>query len=173
MFIGGLSYDTKVQGLINFLAENNVHPEDTRIVSRNEQSKGFGFADFSSEEESAKCIESMNGQELDGRTLRCNIEPPGGLRQKRKQRENNFDNEETPSKLLMIKNLSWNTDNDSLRSMFPDAFDARVGRFRDSGKSRGFAFVEFDDIECATKAREAYNGKDIDGREVNIVFATF
>merc|ERR1719369_514489 len=72
----------------------------------------------------------------------------------------------------MIKNLSWNTDNDSLGNVFSDASDARVCMDRETGNSRGFAFVEYNDVESATKARESYQGKDIDGRNVNIVFAT-
>merc|ERR1719430_2188186 len=72
----------------------------------------------------------------------------------------------------MIKNLSWNTDNDSLYNVFTDASDARVCMDRETGNSRGFAFVEYNDVDAAKKARESYQGKDIDGRNVNIVFAT-
>merc|ERR1719369_2689077 len=72
----------------------------------------------------------------------------------------------------MIKNLAWNTDNDSLGNVFSDGSDARVCMDRETGNSRGFAFVEYNDVESATKARESYQGKDIDGRNVNIVFAT-
>merc|ERR1712013_495504 len=75
-------------------------------------------------------------------------------------------------KLLMIKNLSWNTDNDSLYSVFSDASDARVCMDRETGNSRGFAFVEYNDVDAAKKARESNQGADIDGRNVNIVFAT-
>ena len=72
----------------------------------------------------------------------------------------------------MLKNLSWNTDDKSLEAIFPDAIDHHVCRYNDTGRSRGFAFVEFDDIECATKNREANLGKEIDLRAVDIVFAT-
>merc|ERR1712013_441135 len=69
-------------------------------------------------------------------------------------------------------NLSWNTDNDSLYSVFSDASDARVCMDRETGNSRGFAFVEYNDVDAAKKARESNQGADIDGRNVNIVFAT-
>ena len=39
---------------------------------------------------------------------------------------------------------------------------------RDTGRSRGFAFVEMANEEEATKAIEALNGKDVDGRALNV-----
>jgi len=174
VYIGGLSYSTEEEGLKTFLSDNGVNPVDVRIVSRDGQSKGFGYADFDSKEEFDKCI-ALNGMELDQRTLRCNEadkKPAAGGQRSGGggASRSNFDNE-TPSKLLMVKNLSWSTDDDSLYSVFPDACVARVCRFSDTGKSRGFAFVEFNDVDAATKAREDRNGREIDGREVNIVFA--
>jgi len=190
VYIGGLSYSTEVEKLESFLADNSVNPSSVRIISRDGESKGFGYADFDNREDSEKCIANINGLELDGRTIRCNeadAKPSGGggrggFRGGRGgrgrgrggggfggQREQ-FDNE-TPTKLLMVRNLSWGTDNDALYGLFPDSNDARVCRFSDTGKSRGFAFVEFNDVETATKAREDHNGKEVDGRELQIIFA--
>jgi len=188
-YIGGLSYSTDKPGLENFLSENGVKAVNVRIVSRDGESKGFGYADFETKEEYEKCI-ALHGLELDGRTLRINeADKPNASRGGRGGRGGfgsggrgrgrgggggsfggNFDNE-TPTKLLMVKNLSWNTDNEGLQNVFPEATDARVCRFSDTGKSRGFAFVEFTDVDAATSAREKNQGSEIDGREVNIVFA--
>jgi len=204
IFIGGLSYSTETEGLKNFLNENDVNPVDVRIISRDGESRGFGYADFDSKEESEKCI-ALTGAELDGRSIRCNeadAKPTtpgrggrggggrggrggggfgsGGFGSGGRGRGRgggggggggNFDNE-TPTKLLMVKNLSWDTDNDSLFNVFGDASDARVCKDRETGNSRGFAFVEYNDVDAAKKARESNQGKDIDGRQVNIVFAT-
>lgn len=188
VFIGGLAYKTSEEGLRSFLKEKNVEPLSVEIIMKDDQSRGFGYADFDSQEEMDKCME-LTGEELDGRTLRCNPRESrgrggrggrgGGFRGDRGGRGGdgrggsggNFDNE-TPTKLLMIKNLSFSTDNDSLASYFPDSNDARVVRDRYTGDSRGFGFVEFDDVETATKAREDLSGTEIDGRTVNIVFAT-
>jgi nucleolin len=43
---------------------------------------------------------------------------------------------------------------------------------RTTQKSRGFGYVEFANVEDATKAVEAMNGKEIDGREINVNFAS-
>lgn len=195
VYIGGLSYNTEEDGLRNFLKENEVEPLSVRIIMKDGRSRGFGYADFDSKEEMDKCIE-LNGQELDGRMLRCNPDDSkprgdrgdrggrggrgggfgyggrgGGRGRGGGGRGGNFDND-TPTKLLMVKNLSFQTDNDTLASYFPDSNDARVVRDRNSGDSRGFGFVEFDDVDMATKARENLSGTEIDGRTVNIVYAT-
>ena len=191
VFIGGLSFSTEESSLKSFLTSNGLKPSSVRIISRDGQSKGFGYADFDSKEEAKKCIE-LTGSELDGRSIRCDnadSKPttPGsgrggsarGGRGSDRGRGGfgsggrgggNFDND-TPTKLLMIKNLSFHTDNDSLASAFSEANDARVVKDRETGKSRGFAFVEYNDVESATKAKNAMNQKDLDGRNINIVFA--
>jgi len=200
VFIGGLPYSTEAESLKEFLKTNVVEPVGVRIIyDRDGKSRGFGYADFDSKEESEKCIE-LSGQELDGRTLRCNpadAKPStqggrsgqggrggeragrgtggdrgvrGGAVRGEGRGGGNFDNE-TPTKCLMIKNLNFDTDNDGLERCFADAKEAHVVWDRHSGKSRGFGFVEFDDIETATNVREELNGTEIDGRAVNIVFA--
>jgi len=196
IFIGGLAYKTEIETLEQFLKEQDVHPTKVRIIERDGQSRGFGYADFDSKEESEKCI-ALTGMELDGRSLICNeADAPGqgrggrgrggrggggGRRGGRDGGYNsgggggggggNFDNT-TPTKLIMVKNLAWATKADGLYAVFPDATDARVVMDRMTEKSRGFAFVEFSDIESAQAAREKYHEQEIDGRQVNIVFAT-
>jgi len=195
IFIGGLTFNTDTEMLTNFLHENEVNPVDggVRIIlTREGESRGFAYADFDSKEESEKCVE-LSGKELDGRTIRCEDDGgrgSGGRGGNRGGRGAGFggrgrgrgrggggnfgasqNDDIGPTKLLMLKNLSWGTDNAKLGTLFPESHDARVCTFRDTGKSRGFAFVEFDDVEKAIAARDQYNQQDIDGREVDIVFA--
>ncbi len=42
---------------------------------------------------------------------------------------------------------------------------------RETGRSKGFGFVEFDTIEGATAAKEAMDGAELDGREIKVDFA--
>lgn len=75
---------------------------------------------------------------------------------------------------MFVWNLSWNISWQDLKDAFGEFGEvsfARVVTDRDSGKSRGFGFVEFASVEDAVKAKEAMEGKELDGREIRIDFA--
>ncbi|TDL14314.1 RNA-binding domain-containing protein [Rickenella mellea] len=74
------------------------------------------------------------------------------------------------TKSIFVGRLSWNVDNDWLAQEFAECGEvvsARVQMDRNTGKSRGFGYVEFATAEAVEKA-VALNGKEIDGRAVNI-----
>lgn len=75
---------------------------------------------------------------------------------------------------IYVGNLSFSTDSDALRSIFAEygeVTSAQVVVDRDTGRSRGFGFVEMASAEDAEKAIEATNGKSIDGRQLNVNIA--
>ena len=68
-------------------------------------------------------------------------------------------------------NLDFGATEESIRSMFePYGAVERVSLItdRDTGRSRGFAFVEMPDASEAERAIAALNGKTIDGRALNV-----
>lgn len=72
---------------------------------------------------------------------------------------------------LFVGNLSWDTNDDTLRDFFApvgNVVSAQVIKDRNTGRSRGFGFVEFDSADAAKKAMEELNGKTLDGRDVNV-----
>lgn len=72
---------------------------------------------------------------------------------------------------LFVGNLSWNTDDQSLREAFEsfgEIASARVITDRETGRSRGFGFVEFVDSSAGEEAQQNMDGKEIDGREVKV-----
>ncbi len=75
------------------------------------------------------------------------------------------------SKKLFVGSLSWNTDDSGLMQAFApfgEISEAKVITDRDSGRSRGFGFVTFDDDEAADKAIAAMNDTDLDGRTIRV-----
>jgi len=75
------------------------------------------------------------------------------------------------SKKLFVGSLSWDTNDEGLRSAFGthgEISEAIVISDRDSGRSRGFGFVTFDDDESADKAVAALNGTELDGRTIKV-----
>jgi RNA recognition motif-containing protein len=74
-------------------------------------------------------------------------------------------------KNLFVGNMSFSTTESDLRSLFePFGEIARVSVVtdRDTGRARGFAFVEMNNDEEAAKAIAGLNGKEVDGRALNV-----
>jgi RNA recognition motif-containing protein len=72
---------------------------------------------------------------------------------------------------LYVGNLSFNTTSDDLRDYFSQAGEvksASVVEDRDTGRSRGFGFVEMATQEGATAAIEQFNGRDFGGRNLTV-----
>ena len=72
---------------------------------------------------------------------------------------------------LYVGNLSFRTTGDELREAFSAAGtveSATVIEDRDSGRSRGFGFVEMATPEEAAAAIEQFNGKDFGGRNLTV-----
>ncbi|MEI6650856.1 MAG: RNA-binding protein [Candidatus Moraniibacteriota bacterium] len=72
------------------------------------------------------------------------------------------------AKKLYIGNLSYNTNDESLRSAFSQAgtvVSVAVIMDKMTGRSRGFGFVEMEDAD-SDKAIDMWNGKELDGREL-------
>ena len=75
---------------------------------------------------------------------------------------------------IFVGNLTFNTSSGDLESLFGDhgsVQKAQVITDRDTGKSRGFGFVEMSSDDEANAAIEALNGKDVDGRQLTVNMA--
>jgi cold-inducible RNA-binding protein len=72
---------------------------------------------------------------------------------------------------LYVGNLSFKTTGDDLREYFSQAGEvesASIIEDRETGRSRGFGFVEMATAEGAAAAIEQFNGKDLNGRNLTV-----
>jgi RNA recognition motif-containing protein len=72
---------------------------------------------------------------------------------------------------LYVGNLNFRTTSDELREIFSQAGEvenASVVEDRDTGRSRGFGFVEMATAEGAAAAIEQFNGKELGGRALTV-----
>ena len=75
---------------------------------------------------------------------------------------------------LYVGNLPWSAKDDTLQQHFAAAgtvLSATVISDRETGRSKGFGFVEMSNEEEAQKAIEMFNGKDLDGRPLVVNIA--
>jgi RNA recognition motif-containing protein len=73
-------------------------------------------------------------------------------------------------KKIYVGNLPWSADDSGLRDLFStvgEVHSASVVSDRETGRSRGFGFIEMDDSD-ADKAISELNGREMDGRQLRI-----
>jgi len=74
------------------------------------------------------------------------------------------------TRTLYVGNLPWNTTNEELSSFFSqygEVISSRIITDRETGRSRGFGFVEVND-EDADRIAAATNGKELGGRAITV-----
>ncbi|KAG8178276.1 hypothetical protein JTE90_015686 [Oedothorax gibbosus] len=104
-----------------------------------------------------------------GRYNRYNRSPMSG----RRRHVGNRDNPE-PSRCLGVFGLSLYTQERELRDVFGKygpIEDVQVVYDAQSGRSRGFAFVYFEETEDSKMAKERCNGTEIDGRKIRVDYS--
>lgn len=75
---------------------------------------------------------------------------------------------------IYVANLSWNTNSDSLQdlfSQFGEVTSAYIINDRETGRSRGFGFVEMPDEEAGQKAIDTLNETDFEGKTISVSVA--
>lgn len=78
------------------------------------------------------------------------------------------------NKKLFVGSLPWAVDDAKLAELFAQAgnvVSAQVVKDRDTGRSRGFGFVEMSTEEEAQNAVKNLNGLDIEGRKIVVNIA--
>ncbi|KAI8098077.1 uncharacterized protein B0P05DRAFT_523312 [Gilbertella persicaria] len=181
VWVGNLAYSTTSNAIREFFKDCG---EITRLKcpkgnGAKNNNKGFAYVFFSTEEASTKAI-ALSEQKLDGRSLLIkdseNFEraddskPPTEVEKKAMKKQKN-----PPSPTLFLGNLSFDTTKQSILDQFSWAGDirkVRVATFEDSGKCKGFAYVDYHDVESATKAIRAPDKHTLDGRKVRVEFAS-
>jgi RNA recognition motif-containing protein len=72
---------------------------------------------------------------------------------------------------LYVGNLSYNVDNAQLEDLFKEYGNVRSAQVvmdRDTGRSKGFGFVEMSDDKAARDAIAGLNEKELDGRALSV-----
>jgi len=127
-------------------------------------SKGYGFVHFETEEAANKAIDKVNGMLLSDKKLYVGRFIP------RKDREKEIGEKAKRFTNVYIKNFPDSINEDTLREMF-EAFGKITSykvMYDETGKSRCFGFVAFEDAEAAEEAVNQLNGKEFDGKTVYV-----
>ena len=137
------------------------------------RSRGFGYVTFATAEAVEAAIALNGTKEIDGRTP--NLDRSTDTSPNREKRSQVFgDARSAPSNVLFVGNLSWNTVEDTLWDAFSEygeVSSVRVPTDRESGKPKGYGYIEFSVVDSAQKAIDAMNGTELDGRPIRLDFS--
>ncbi|KAF7330957.1 Nuclear localization sequence-binding protein [Mycena venus] len=176
IFVGKLSWNVDNDRLAQEFASCGEVVSATVAIDRNTgQSRGFGHVHFTTTE-AVEAALKMNGTEIDGRPVNIDYGRPADKSKVRENRAKTFgDTASEPSATLFVGNLSFGVDEDTVWSFFNECGGSvksvRLPTDRDTGRPKGFGYVEFEDIDSAKKAYEAANGQEIEGRAIRLDYS--
>lgn len=175
IFVGKLSWNVDNDWLAQEFAEcgevESAHVPTDRNTGR---SRGFGYVHFKTADAVEKAL-ALNGKEIDGRPVNVDKSNPRDKKTSMEKRAQVFgDASSPPSAVLFVGNLSFGVNEDTLWETFGEHGDVksvRVPTDRDTGRPKGFAYVEFSEVGSAKAAHGALQGFELDGRSLRLDFS--
>ena len=170
IWIGNLAFSVTKDDIRRFLTTNcsftdatitRVHLPKPSDKSSRAQNKGFAYVDFSTPKALEEAL-GLSEQLVSGR--RVLIKDAKNYKGRPEKSQDGGNNAPTssgrpPSKRLFVGNLSFDTTKEFLEEHFSQCgtvANVHVATFQDSGKCKGYAWVEFEDLEAAKTAERGY-----------------
>ncbi|KAL8392828.1 hypothetical protein RB595_002857 [Gaeumannomyces hyphopodioides] len=131
----------------------------------NGNSKGYGFVHYETDEAAAQAIKHVNGMLLNEKKVYVGHHIP------KKDRQSKFEEMKANFTNIYVKNIQLDVTDDDFRALFErfgHVTSSSLARDLDTGKSRGFGFVNFTSHEDAFKAVEELNEKEFHGQNLYV-----
>jgi len=128
-------------------------------------SKGYGFVHYETDEAAAQAIKHVNGMLLNEKKVYVGHHIP------KKDRQSKFEEMKANFTNIYVKNINPEASDDEFRALFEkygDITSASLSRDPETGKSRGFGFVNFTTHEAAAQSVEELNGNDFKGQDLYV-----
>jgi polyadenylate-binding protein len=128
-------------------------------------SKGYGFVHYETDEAASQAIKHVNGMLLNEKKVFVGHHIP------KKDRQSKFEEMKANFTNIYVKNIPVEVTDEEFRELFEkfgDVTSASLARDQDTGKSRGFGFVNFINHEHAATAVDDLNGKDFKGQDLYV-----
>jgi polyadenylate-binding protein len=124
------------------------------------ESKGYGYIQFQTQEAAERAIEKVNGKMMNGKKVFVGAFVP--------RKERMAENSSKKFTNVFVKNLDEKVDDEQLKKLF-GAFGpikSAVVMRDEEGKSKGFGFVNFENSDDAEKAVAELHEKDYEGKTI-------
>ncbi|CAI6729214.1 BFH_HP2_G0044600.mRNA.1.CDS.1 [Saccharomyces cerevisiae] len=188
VWIGNLSFDTTKDDLVRFfIAKTKDHEDEKsrvteqditrlsmpRVAAKNSnamKNKGFCYMFFKNVEQ-MKAVLELSESHLNGRNML--IKDSENYSGRPDKDDLVAMSKNPPSRILFVGNLSFDVTDDLLRKHFQhcgDIVKIRMATFEDSGKCKGFAFIDFKNEEGSTNALKDKSCRKIAGRPLRMEY---
>jgi len=128
-------------------------------------SKGYGFVHYETAEAASNAIKHVNGMLLNEKKVFVGHHIP------KKDRQSKFEEMKANFTNVYVKNVQADVTDDEFRALFEkygEITSASLARDPESGKSRGFGFVNFVNHEHAAAAVDALNDSEFKGQSLYV-----
>ncbi|EZF28640.1 polyadenylate-binding protein, cytoplasmic and nuclear [Trichophyton interdigitale MR816] len=128
-------------------------------------SKGYGFVHYETAEAATNAIKHVNGMLLNEKKVFV------GHHIAKKDRQSKFEEMKANFTNIYVKNVEQDVTDEEFRGLFEkygEITSATLSRDNETGKSRGFGFVNFSDHEAASAAVEALNEYELKGQKLYV-----
>ena len=128
-------------------------------------SKGYGFVHYETAEAATNAIKHVNGMLLNDKKVYV------GHHIAKKDRQSKFEEMKANFTNVYVKNIDHEVTDEEFRKLFEkhgDITSATISRDPESGKSRGFGFVNFSTHESAAAAVQALNDSEFRGQKLYV-----
>jgi nucleolin len=162
IFVGNIDFDVTEEQLRDLIESttgegsiDNIRLAKDRMTGR---PRGFGHVVFITEDMVDTAIEKLNGAELGSRSIRVD----------KAQRK-----EDRPVKFsIYLGNLAWDVTEELVKEMIDDVLgeglyqNVRLALDRETGRHRGFGYVDFKTEDAASSAIAELSGLEVLGRQL-------
>ena len=175
VWVGNLSFDTTKEDLVRYIvsktedSEPKVTEEDmsrVNIPKKDGKIKGFAYIDLPSSAH-VDAVVALSEGHLNGRRMLIKSASSFEGRPEKPLSKN------PPSRILFVGNLSFDTTSDLLEEHFRhcgEIIKIRMATFEDSGKCKGFAFIDFKDETGPTTALKSKLAKKLINRPLRLEY---
>lgn len=177
VYVKNLPVDVEEDAVLELFSTLGEITSSMIAKNREGESRGFAFINYADHSSAAMAVEKLSGVTFQDRELvvtrAMKKEERSKILKDKFERSNAEKQKKWASCNVYVKNLSDDIDGDSLKAMFIDFGPITSVRVMadDSGNSRGFGFVCFEQSESARAAIDDMNGKLIDDKPLFVALA--
>ncbi|OJI97125.1 hypothetical protein ASPVEDRAFT_183454 [Aspergillus versicolor CBS 583.65] len=170
IFVQQLAARLRTKELIAFFEKVGPVKEAQIVKDRvSGRSKGVGYVEFKDESSVAPAIQ-LTGQKLLGIPIIAQLTEAEKNRQARNTETSSSNKHSAPFHRLYVGNIHFSIDESDLQSVFEPFGELEFVQLQkdETGRSRGYGFVQFRDPNQAREALEKMNGYDLGGRAIRV-----